>query len=757
MYADVRAFSNLMFGTQSKFIEYKTFNKNCKSIEEEGYKTAKCKGDTILNKKLDQAVNSTEKSRNGKRNTSKCSCDKRIRVIGNSCRSISKELNTISKEVLLETRSKFKKHSRGYLDGRKMRAVNLTMDEGMIEVNDSIRKLTLQELEGKSLIYFKRCPIDEHKPYTGELSFDNTKIQRKRNSLAVNAPITVKKVKFSPQRKDFKDTRKNLFRLKTTKKAPKIELTNQTNIYPQIFSISDYRRALKFCNKVLGSEDLFKSVRIHQINIVIELINKFSLICFQQSGFSNTREEAILYMGRLLKLGISRLQVRNPEFFKDREAMEEIKEKLVRLLWAVLNRENEVSVNQINNAGNVKSFIGNGNNPITVKSVLKQRWWWNITDNMETAQLLWTQWKKGSFIKSLPSIYDGIKDENNMKICNHIEGNAHLGNKKALFYNMKAYYEAIAKNPFEAIPLTFHLSQGLNDIQFNEFVEEFMRIKEANKEENVWIVKPGENSNRGQGINICKTLPDIKGIISNSTKGTYIIQKYIEKPLLINKRKFDIRCYSLITAFNGHVKGYFYKEGYLRTASREFSLKNLTAKIIHLTNEAIQVRYEEFGKYEPGNKITYADFNKYLESTYPELTINFYRDILPQIRQLVTDTIRATYGKLDPQGRKQTFEIFGYDFMLDESFHLYLIEANINPCLEIKSPVTARIVPAMLNSAFRIALDPLFQPPPDTARKLDLIELKHELIYDSKIDDKELKGLLKSVMVEIEDDDNDNV
>ncbi len=57
-----------------------------------------------------------------------------------------------------------------------------------------------------------------------------------------------------------------------------------------------------------------------------------------------------------------------------------------------------------------------------------------------------------------------------------------------------------------------------------------------------------------------------------------------------------------------------------------------------------------------------------------------------------------------------TFEIFGYDFMIDETFKLKLIEANTNPCLEICCPLLARIIPNMLDSAFKMAIDPLFPP-----------------------------------------------
>ena len=113
---------------------------------------------------------------------------------------------------------------------------------------------------------------------------------------------------------------------------------------------------------------------------------------------------------------------------------------------------------------------------------------------------------------------------------------------------------------------------------------------------------------------------------------TYIIQKYIERPLLINKRKFDIRMYGLLTSINGVLNGYFYEEGYLRTSSKEFTLKNLSKKTIHLTNDAVQNKAEDYGKYEAGNKLSFADLNKYLETNYSDLHVDFYRDILPQIK-----------------------------------------------------------------------------------------------------------------------------
>ena len=67
----------------------------------------------------------------------------------------------------------------------------------------------------------------------------------------------------------------------------------------------------------------------------------------------------------------------------------------------------------------------------------------------------------------------------------------------------------------------------------------------------------------------------------------FIIQKYLI-PMLYNKRKFDIRCYLLVTVVNGFLRAYWYEEGYCRTSCKFFNAKNLKNKYIHLTNDAIQ-------------------------------------------------------------------------------------------------------------------------------------------------------------------------
>jgi len=70
----------------------------------------------------------------------------------------------------------------------------------------------------------------------------------------------------------------------------------------------------------------------------------------------------------------------------------------------------------------------------------------------------------------------------------------------------------------------------------------------------MWIVKPGELSNRGRDIKYCCKLKEIKDQIkerktnSNGSPRTYIVQSYLEKPYLYQNRKFDLRHYLMVTS-----------------------------------------------------------------------------------------------------------------------------------------------------------------------------------------------------------------
>ena len=56
---------------------------------------------------------------------------------------------------------------------------------------------------------------------------------------------------------------------------------------------------------------------------------------------------------------------------------------------------------------------------------------------------------------------------------NHVENNFHLGNKKALLYNLRNYCSLKGLNTTDYIPLTFHIQNGLGDEEYLKFLDIF--------------------------------------------------------------------------------------------------------------------------------------------------------------------------------------------------------------------------------------------------------------------------------------------
>ena len=76
--------------------------------------------------------------------------------------------------------------------------------------------------------------------------------------------------------------------------------------------------------------------------------------------------------------------------------------------------------------------------------------------------------------------------------------------------------------------------------------------------------------------------------------------------------------------------------------------------------------------------------------------------------------------------------------MIDEDMNPWMIEVNTNPCLELSSPFLARLLPAMIENALKIAVDPIFPPPPVPNSKKHTIpdaqDNKFELIFNERVD-----------------------
>lgn len=233
-----------------------------------------------------------------------------------------------------------------------------------------------------------------------------------------------------------------------------------------------------------------------------------------------------------------------------------------------------------------------------------------------------------------------------INLVNHLRGIKYLGSKTLLTQVLSKYLKN-KKIDFETVmPKTFI-------IKLPTFESDIRTLYKTKMEDDGFsipvIIKPGENANRGIGIamgyNFEETSQKVLSLLRNR-KSTHsvLVQYYIPSPLLYQKRKFDIRCYALVIKLSSRTLFFWYKDGYARTSSFEYSISDKQNLMVHLTNEAVQVKGKtyssdssNFGNLEPGNKVYFDDLARAFDKDkiFTSCNKTFIGDILPQFKVIL--------------------------------------------------------------------------------------------------------------------------
>ena len=252
----------------------------------------------------------------------------------------------------------------------------------------------------------------------------------------------------------------------------------------------------------------------------------------------------------------------------------------------------------------------------------------------------------------------------------------------------------IAKNIFKGVDKKL-IPEQLNDSLNNDLLEN-------NK---LLTINSFHNLSNNTNTIYNKTINSTRKKINKNrmySSNEIIIQKYLDNPLLYKNRKFDIRCFVLL---DSNFNLYFCKEGHLKGCSELYNLNN-SNKYIHITNYSLQKNSNNFELYEIGNEMSYKDFKNFLINE--NISLKKFDYMINQMKILIKISFQSVAKKLLKEKQVLCFEIFGYDFILDNDFKLWILEINNNPGLSISSPVIEKLVPRMLDDAFRLTIDKIF-------------------------------------------------
>uniref|UniRef100_A0AAX7UZV8 Tubulin tyrosine ligase-like family, member 11 n=1 Tax=Astatotilapia calliptera TaxID=8154 RepID=A0AAX7UZV8_ASTCA len=253
--------------------------------------------------------------------------------------------------------------------------------------------------------------------------------------------------------------------------------------------------------------------------------------------------------------------------------------------------------------------------------------------------------------------------------------------------------------------------------EYQQFTTQIHMVKEKDATVNpTFIVKP-DGGSQGDGIYLIRDPSDLK-LMTGSQAKQGVVQEYIQKPLLIDKLKFDIRLYVLIKSLEP-LEIYIAKEGLTRFCTelyQEPSQKNLSHVFMHLTNYSLNVHSGNFvhsDSQSTGSKRTLSSVLYRLAAKGVDIK-RVWSDIIALVIKTVIAVVpelRVYYQADIPPGKPgpTCFQILGFDILLMKNLKPVLLEVNSNPSMRIEheqevAPGVFEYVPSPVDEEVKVGV-----------------------------------------------------
>lgn len=282
---------------------------------------------------------------------------------------------------------------------------------------------------------------------------------------------------------------------------------------------------------------------------------------------------------------------------------------------------------------------------------------------------------------------------------NHFVGMGEICRKDSLARNIWRV-QRVCPNDFNFVPQTWILPGEYSMFQFQA-----RESKKKKKRSKTYIRKP-VNGAMGNGIWLTR---NAEKILPNES---CIIQEYLDKPMLMDGFKFDLRMYVFVMSCDP-LKIFLYKDGLVRMGTEPYtspSESNITSSFMHLTNYSINKHSENFiqtSKEDLGSKRTLKYFWKWLEDKGEnvEAMRNRVADAIIKTILVAEPRLFHAYHMCrgsDPQGESCCFEILGFDIFIDRKCKPWVLEVNRAPSFGADQDLDYEIKYGVLSSVLNL-------------------------------------------------------
>eukprot|EP00756_Hemistasia_phaeocysticola_P009575 Hpha_TRINITY_DN14918_c4_g2::TRINITY_DN14918_c4_g2_i1::g.142982::m.142982/K16582/TTLL6_13; tubulin polyglutamylase TTLL6/13 len=193
-----------------------------------------------------------------------------------------------------------------------------------------------------------------------------------------------------------------------------------------------------------------------------------------------------------------------------------------------------------------------------------------------------------------------------------------------------------------------------------------------------------------------------------------VVQEYVDQPLLIEDKKFDLRVYVLVTSVR-HMSVQVFNEGLVRLCTEDYvapSEENIDRTCMHLTNYAINRQSENFvfntdaDQCDTGNKRDFRFLNRWLRENGHDADLLWSRidEVIVKTLLAAQPQLRHEYNSCFPHGNDgfTCFEILGFDLLIDSSLRPWLLEVNHSPSFRTDTPMDHRVKSSLITQTVSI-------------------------------------------------------